>query len=196
MEHAASCSVFLAAHAKEVARDLLPSPSSRHGSSSHSSSGRSAHMYVLHAAPVQAQWQGALADALRTVTPVLDALPSGDGIALNLFSSAICLAGVAAASLLTASLSWDPTAVLDQPSVIALGEALTCFLDVPMGHVQHALAVAEPPEGTEYVMDSFRAAASALRYLAMATVTAVSPACAAGFCTHHCRAAAQLANPA
>lgn len=179
MGHAANVSMFLASRAKEVARDLLPSNRSRAGSST--------HLYTVHATPVQTQWQAALAAALGTVLPALDALPSGDSLALNLFSSAICLASIAAASLLVAVGGRDPTAgardpmaVLAQPSAIALCEALTNFLDVPMEHVQHALAAAEPPKGVEYVMDSFRAAASALRCLAMATVTISPRACGAG----------------
>ena len=192
MGQAANVSMFLASRAKEVARDLLPSNGSRAGSSSHGASGSSTHMYALHMAPVQAQWQAALAAALNTVLPALEALPSGDGIALDLFSSALCLASIAAASLLVAVGARDPTAgdtdpmaVLAQPSAVALCEALTNFLDVPMEHVQHALAVAEPPKGIEYVMDSFRAAASALRCLAMATVTISPRACGAGSLTFH-----------
>ena len=185
MGHAAHVSVFLSVHAKAVARDLLPCSSSRHGSGSHSASGSSTLLYTPHATPLQAQWQAALAAALRTVAPALEALPSVDGIALNLFSSALCLAGVMAASLLQAAVNWDPTAMLDQPSAVALGEGLTVFLDVPMEHVQHALAVADPRDGTEYVMDAFRSAANALRCLAMATVTAFFQTCAAGSCTRH-----------
>jgi hypothetical protein len=192
MGHAANVSMFLASRAKEVARDLLPSNSSRHGSSFHNASGSSTHMYTLHMAPVLTQFHWALAAALNTVLPALEALPSGDGIALDLFSSAICLASIAAASLLVAAGARDPTAggrdlmaVLAQPSAIALCEALTNFLDVPMEHVQHALAVAEPPKGVEYVMDAFRSAANALRCLAMATVTISPRTCGAGSLTRH-----------
>lgn len=185
MGHAANVSMFLASRAKEVAHDLLPSNSSRQGSNSHSVSGSSNLMYTLHVTPLQTQWQAALAAALNTVLPALEALPSSDGIALDLFSSAICLASIAATSLLVAAGGRDPMAVLAQPSAIALCEALINFLDVPMEHVQHALAVAEPPKGIEYVMHSFRAAASALRCLAMATVTVSPWACDAGSLTCH-----------
>jgi hypothetical protein len=62
--------------------------------------------------------------------------------------------------------------------------------------VQHALAVAEPPKGIEYVMDSFRAAASALRCLAMATVTISPRACGAGSLTCHQYSVPQLGSHA
>ena len=129
---------------------------------------------ILHAPPLQAPWQAAVAAGLQTVLPWLDHLPGDADAADKLFTSATRLAGSAAGALQTAAEGADAAATLEQPSALALAEALHDYLDVNVRHVDSALERGRTrPDTTQFVMGTLRAVAGALKALASAAVSPV-----------------------
>jgi hypothetical protein len=181
----------LTLHVEEAARCLRPCVDSKLGSGPHSASSNSSCLGALHAPPLQAQWQAALAAALRTTLPWLETSPppQTSSTADKLLSAARRLAALAAGSLQAAAEGTDPATALEQPPALALAEALMDYLDIPVERLACALqrdcSLKEPGEPA-YDIAPFRAAADALRALASTTVAPLLGSCASAlYCLHH-----------
>jgi hypothetical protein len=129
---------------------------------------------VLHAPPLRAPWHAALAAGLRTMLPWLDHLPGDANIADTLFTAATRLAGPAADALQTAAEGADAAASLEQPSALALAEALHSYLGVNIRHIDAALERGRSrPDTTQFIIGTLRAVAGALKALVLAVVSLV-----------------------
>lgn len=156
---------------------LEPRAASRFGSTpgkpaSISSSGKA--ISILHVPPLQTPWQAALAAGLQTTLPWLDHLPGDADIADTLFTAATRLAGPGADALQTAAEGADAAASLEQPSALALAEALHAYLGVNVRHIDGALERGRTrPDTTQFVVGTLRAVAGALKALVLAVVSLV-----------------------
>ena len=168
---------LLCVQAEELAMTLEPRAASRLGSTPGKPAIMSSNgnpISTLHAPPLQTPWQAALAAGLQTMLPWLDHLPCDADIADKLYTAATRLASSAANALQAAAEGADPAATLEQPSALALAEALLAYLDVDIQHVEGALLRGcTRPDTTDSVMGTLRAVAAALKALTLAMVSSV-----------------------
>jgi hypothetical protein len=168
-------SEVLSLHAKAVAHSLQPHANSKHGGNPRSRSGNQSSISVLHAPPLQAPWQQAVASALCSMLPWLQEPPDVVLAACHasaLFNAAMRLASVAANTLQTAAEGPNAAAAVEQPSAIALADALCSYMEISADHQEDALLRASNQrEGVDRVMGPTRAVVAALTALASTTVT-------------------------
>ena len=169
-------SEMLCIQCEELAVALAPEAASRFGSNISSkpasvgSNGKC--ISILHAPPLRALWQAALAAVLQRMLVWLDRLPDGTTSADKLFSSAIRVAGPDADALSTAVGGADRTSVLEQPAALALAGAMLAYLDIPVRHLDSALQRGRTrPDFTSFIIGTHRAVALVLKALVSAVVS-------------------------